>query len=135
MLKDDVAILIPSLNPRENIVDIVKELKEAKFNHIFFVDDGSKEESKKNFRIVEEKYGVKTIVHEVNKGKGISLKDGIDYIKENTKLKGVITMDSDGQHLIKDVSKVADEMDEKAVVFGVRDFDREGVPFRSKFRK
>ena len=133
MLKEDVAILIPSLNPRENIIDIVRELKEAKFNNIFFVDDGSKENSKKNFRIVEEKFGVKTIVHEINKGKGTSLKDGIKYIQENTKLKGIVTMDSDGQHLIKDVEKVVDKMDEEAIVFGVRDFDKEGVPFRSKF--
>ena len=31
MIKDDVAILIPSLNPRENIIDIVKGLKESNF--------------------------------------------------------------------------------------------------------
>ena len=133
MIKDDVAILIPSLNPRENIIDIVKGLKESNFNNIFFVDDGSKEETKKNFRTVEEKYGVKIIVHEVNKGKGISLKDGIKYIRDNTDLKGIVTMDSDGQHLIKDVEKVVKKMNEKDVIFGVRDFDKDDVPFRSKF--
>ena len=42
-------------------------------------------------------------------------------------------MDSDGQHLIKDVEKVAEKMNEEDVVFGVRDFDKEGVPFRNKF--
>ena len=132
MVKDDVAILIPSLNPRENIIEIVKALKAENFNNIFFVDDGSKEETRKNFRIIEE-YGVKVIVHEVNKGKGASLKDGIKFIKDNTNLKGIVTMDSDGQHLIKDVEKVVNKMDSKAVVFGVRDFDKKGVPFRNKF--
>ena len=133
MLKEDVAILIPSLNPRENIIDIVRELKEAKFNNIFFVDDGSKEDSKKNFKIVEERFGVKIIVHEINKGKGISLKDGIKYVEENTNLKGVVTMDSDGQHLIKDVEKVVDKMNNDFIVLGVRDFDKKDIPFRSKF--
>ena len=133
MLKNDVAILIPSLNPRENIISIVNELKEVKFNNIFIIDDGSKKETKKNFDIVKEKYNVKIIIHKENKGKGASLKDGIKYIKNNTKLKGIVTMDSDGQHLIKDVEKVVNEMNEDDIIFGVRDFDKKKVPFRNKF--
>ena len=133
MQKEDVAILIPSLNPRKNIIEIVRKLKESKFNTIFLIDDGSKEDSKKNFRIVEEEFDVNIIVHKINKGKGASLKDGIKYIQENTNLKGIVTMDSDGQHLIKDVEKVVDKMNENSVVLGVRDFDKDGIPFRNKF--
>ena len=133
MVKNEIAILIPSLNPRENIIEIVKELKETGFDNIFFVDDGSKEETKKNFKIIEEKYNVKVITHKKNMGKGASLKDGIKYIRDNTTLNGIVTMDSDGQHLVKDVEKVVDKLDEDSVVFGTRDFDKKEVPFRNKF--
>lgn len=133
MQKKDIAILIPSLNPRENIIKIVENLKISGFDNIFFVDDGSKEETKKNFKVVEEQFGAKVIVHDVNQGKGASLKDGIRYIKDNTDLIGIVTMDSDGQHLVKDVENVVDAMDEDSIVLGVRDFDIKGVPFRSRF--
>ena len=133
MQKKDIAILIPSLNPRENIIGIAENLKKSEFDNIFFIDDGSKEETKKNFKTVQDKFGAKIIVHEVNQGKGISLKDGIRYIRDNTDLQGIITMDSDGQHLIEDVEEVAKAMNKEDIIFGVRDFDKEGVPFRNKF--
>jgi putative flippase GtrA len=48
---------------------------------------------------------------------------------------GVITADADGQHMIEDIVKVSNilENDEDSLVLGCREFDSKQVPFKSKF--
>ena len=48
---------------------------------------------------------------------------------------GVITADSDGQHIPEDIRKCMDALilDNKALVLGVRNFDEAGIPGRSVF--
>ena len=46
----DIAIVIPALNPCERMVELVRECKDAGFENIILVDDGSSIENhaKKN---------------------------------------------------------------------------------------
>ena len=48
---------------------------------------------------------------------------------------GVVTADSDGQHRVEDVIKLAKEVEENpdTLILGCRDFDLEQVPPKSKF--
>ena len=48
-------------------------------------------------------------------------------------MKGVITIDGDGQHLTKDIIACGERMlrEENKVILGCRDFDQPGVPPRS----
>ena len=73
--------------------------------------------------------------HEVNRGKGAALKTAVAYIREHYGEDcGMITADADGQHLPKDILRVARDMDAhpEALVMGSRDFG-EGTPWKSLF--
>ena len=76
------------------------------------------------------------LVHEVNKGKGRAMKTAFEYILNNRPNKpNVITVDGDGQHLAVDVKKCIELLEENphAFVMGVRNFNDENVPARSRF--
>jgi len=130
-----LAILIPAFNPNQNILDLVLDLSYFKWNEIIVVNDGSSKESQIFFDNLNKIENVHILTHPSNQGKGAALKTGIDYLNsKNTKLDGLITVDSDGQHLIKDIEKIAREVKNRKndVIFGVRLFDK-SIPLRSKF--
>ena len=130
-----LAILIPAFNPNQNILDLVLDLSYFKWNEIIVVNDGSSKESQIFFDKLNKIENVHILTHPSNQGKGAALKTGIDYLNSKlTELDGLITVDSDGQHLVKDIEKIAREVKNRKndVIFGVRSFD-ESIPFRSKF--
>ena len=129
---DKIVILIPALNPNEGIIKLVKELKEETFFNIIVINDGSNEENRKYFDILKNEYDIKVLKHDVNYGKGKALKNGIKEVY-NENVLGVVTVDADGQHLVKDVKKVAEKLKEEKIVLGERDFKScKEVPFASK---
>ncbi len=91
--------LIPSYEPNEKLIDILSELSNNKFE-IVLVNDGSNKKYDKIFNKCK-KY-CKYLSYEENHGKGYALKTGLKYIDDNYKDVIVITMDSDGQHTVKD---------------------------------
>jgi len=130
----DTAIVLPSLDPDHRFAEVVQGLIDAGFENIVMVDDGSKEENKHFFEEAAKNPQCRLLVHEVNKGKGRALKDALNYIAENMpQLKGAVTIDGDGQHLLNDIIACADKMLENGdkVVLGCRDFSQPGVPPRS----
>ena len=130
-----LAILIPAFNPNQNILDLVLDLSYFKWNEIIVVNDGSSKESQIFFDNLNDIENVHILTHLSNQGKGAALKTGIYYLNSKlTELDGLITVDSDGQHLVKDIEKIAREVNSRKndVIFGVRSFD-ESIPFRSKF--
>ena len=126
MKYDEIAVLIPSFNPGEKLVKVVKLLNKNGFNNIFVVDDGSVDKS------IFSKLDVsKVIVNHKNMGKGFSLKKGFEYLK-NLNYLGVITIDDDLQQDISDVIKIADLfLKSNGVYLGVRDF--KGAPILRRF--
>lgn len=93
--------LIPSLEPDNNLIEIVSKLLKNDFE-VVVVDDGSGDEYKKIF----EKCKCKVISYDINRGKGFALKTGLKYIKDRYSDCYVVTMDSDGQHTVEDAEKV-----------------------------
>lgn len=66
--KEDIVLLIPTLNPDEKLIRLVEELKKNGFNNIIIVNDGSSDKCNKYFEEIENK--VKVIIkHAVNLGK------------------------------------------------------------------
>ncbi|WP_427170699.1 bifunctional glycosyltransferase family 2/GtrA family protein [Fusobacterium nucleatum] len=133
-------ILIPALNPPKQLIDYVKSLLENNLNDILLVDDGSKEEFKEIFDIIEEfpNANIKVFRHAKNLGKGRALKNAFNYFLTLPNLdeyNGIVTADSDGQHRVEDVIKLAKEVEENpnTLILGCRDFDLEQVPPKSKF--
>lgn len=132
---ENICILIPSLDPDNNLPVYIDELIKLDFKHIVLVDDGSAKENKHFFDELVNKYNqITLLVHEVNKGKGRALKTGIKYIADNmSNVVGIVTADADGQHSPIDTLKVSNRLLEtNQVVFGTRNFNEEIVPFKSR---
>ncbi len=140
----DQLIVIPALNPGKELIEYVDTLLSHGYSHILVVDDGSREDCRFIFDEIETKDGCRILRHEVNMGKGKALKDAMTYYLDNymnsengssKTLSGMITVDSDGQHIVPDVNKVAEAMkaNPDSLVLGARDFDSDNVPSKSRF--
>lgn len=126
MKYDEIAILIPSFNPSEKLIEVVNLLHKHGINNIYIVDDGSFKKDIFSKLDVSE-----IIVNDKNMGKGYSLKNGFKYLNDLNYL-GVITIDDDLQQDISDVVKIADLFLEcNGVYLGVRDF--KGAPILRKY--
>ena len=135
-----ILVLIPALNPPKQLINYVKSLLENGLNDILLVDDGSKEEFKEIFETIEKfpNTNIKVLRHAKNLGKGRALKNAFNYfltLPNLSEYSGVVTADSDGQHRVEDVIKLAKEVEENPdkLILGCRDFDLEQVPPKSKF--
>ena len=129
-----VVILIPALDPPDIFPDYVRELLDFGFQHIIVVDDGSSSQS--CFEKIRN-MGCVVLKHEKNEGKGQALKTGLAFYKEHydyEEFAGVITADSDGQHLCKDVNNLAKtlQMGEERLILGSRDFSLSQGPPKSR---
>lgn len=129
------AVLIPSLEPTEGLCSYVKALVECGFGKIVVVNDGSNPIYDKIFQEIELNESCVVLKHVKNYGKGVALKTGYQYIRDYLlECEGIITADSDGQHAIEDVCKVADKlsMQQGELILGSRDFSRTTIPVKSK---
>ena len=124
-----VVPIIPALNPDDKLIELVNELKNS-FKDIIIVNDGS--ESSDIFNKIN---GCIILTHDVNKGKGAALKTAFDYYLNNlsSKYLGVITIDSDGQHLPVDAIEMSNILaKEDKFILGTRLFNTKTTPFRNK---
>lgn len=134
-------ILIPTLNPDSKLVLYVQELIGKGFGHIIIVNDGSRRECDSIFERLQD-MGCMILEHEENCGKGRALKNGfnafLSRFGEEQGINGIITVDSDGQHLVEDVvrmdlrlSEVGREDD--VLLLGMRNFNGANIPLKSSF--
>lgn len=124
-------ILIPAYEPDEKLIELIHKIDKKEFD-IIIVDDGSGTNYDNIFLPLEKE--VKVIRYKTNKGKGHALKKGFHYIKETYKKDYItITMDSDGQHTIKDAKKLERyvESHPNTLVLGMRLRDKK-IPLRSR---
>ena len=127
-------LVIPSLEPKENFIRILEELSKE-FSNIIVVNDGSSEKYDFIFEEIE-KMNIIVLKHGINLGKGRALKTAFNYIlSECNDIDIVVTADSDGQHLSKDILKCSSVAIDKphSLILGVRDFSKKDVPLRSRF--
>lgn len=160
----NTAIIIPALNPEERLIEYCDDLIVRHGGPILVVDDGSDDDHQFIFDALAKLDGIVVMHHPVNFGKGRALKnsftqvlqwtgqttdgfqvsDGVtidagDMTEEQIALlfagiNGVITADSDGQHSVKDVIALSEEIkkNDGKLVMGARDFDSDNVPPKSK---
>lgn len=139
-----ILIVIPALKPPKQILrKYMTELFEYGFKDILLIDDGSGNEYIEYFDELVDTFGCGLITHPENLGKGAAIKNALKLYLEKTgvpKYVGLITVDSDGQHLPRDVSKLSGELLKKSVsesnnpyiLLGSRHFQESHVPFKSK---
>lgn len=131
---DNIVIVIPCLNPDEQLNKTINGILNEGFTHIVLVNDGSDEETLSFFDQAKAHDEVIFLEHEINKGKGAALKTAFSYIIENMpEVIGVVTADSDGQHLPSDIHKIAEKLQSNTdeVILGSRNLKAENVPGKS----
>lgn len=132
-------VIIPSLNPNKDFINYVQKLIKNGMQHILVIDDGSDEDKKWIFDEIDKIPETYVCHHICNMGKGKSLKDAFQYVLKNMKdplIKGVITVDSDGQHTVEDVIRIQKELDKSnnhVLILGTRNFKQKNVPIKSRF--
>jgi glycosyltransferase involved in cell wall biosynthesis len=95
-----VFALIPALDAGATIADVVRQSRDH-VQAVVVIDDGSTDGTSD----VARAEGAIVLRHEVNQGKGASLKTGFKYAVDNG-YDGVITLDADGQHLPSEIPKI-----------------------------
>ena len=125
------AVLLPVYNPDEKFLRLVEELYKRGFK-VVAVNDGSLERCDEFFKRAQPYADV--IGYKENKGKGYALKRGFEYIGNNLaeEVDYIVTADSDGQHAIEDIERVA-KLTRKTdgIVLGMRDLS-EKIPIKSR---
>jgi len=131
----DIVVIIPTYDPNETIMSEFMTKLQKEFKNIIVVNDGCRSEFDDFFKKLGEKK-IKILKNNVNLGKGMALKHAYNYVlNEYPNCKGVVSADCDGQHTVEDIKKLAEACikNPEALVIGVRDFNQEIVPKRSRF--
>ena len=99
-----LTIIMPAYNEEEslnNYLPKVINFCEEKNFKLIVINDGSIDKTKEVLKRYKSN-SFNFLSHKVNQGYGAAIKTGIN----NTETKYIITVDSDGQHLLKDVIKL-----------------------------
>lgn len=125
--------LIPAYEPDARLPHLVAALRSAAPHlPVLVVDDGSGSRYAEVFANAEAA-GAEVIGYDTNRGKGRALKTGFDHILDRYPGEDVVCADSDGQHTVTDILRVAERVQEAGtIVLGGRGFAGD-VPTRSRF--
>ena len=124
-------VLIPSFEPDERLTHLVRDLFGIAGIQVLVVDDGSGPGYGAVFgqAILA---GAEVLTHPANRGKGAALRTGFAHVRAHHPGEPVVCADSDGQHTLLDILRVAAAIDDRVdMVLGVRRFTGR-VPVRSR---
>ena len=127
-------VVIPAYEPDEKLLGVLRDFTEQTAYPVIVVNDGSSDACRPVFDAVRAFERVTLLTHDVNRGKGAAMKTAFAYIGEHYPAsEQVITVDADGQHLVKDAVRVAETLNAHpdALVLGSRRFTG-NVPFKSR---
>ena len=128
--------LIPAYKPNIQLLEFVKGIEEHGMDCLI-VNDGSGEAYLSLFHKIERETEARVLSFPENRGKGAALKAGLEYLqKENAGPQGnftIITLDADGQHLLKDALNLLSVAEEKkdTLILGSRTQSKDS-PLRSR---
>lgn len=117
----ECCVVIAAYNETENITKVLNDLEKLQYN-VVVVDDGSTDGTSD----LIDKFNVYKIRHDLNCGQGAALQTGLEFARKNKDIKVFVTMDSDGQHQIKELKNLIKPIidGETDVVFGSRFLDK-----------
>lgn len=132
-----ILVIIPSLDPDDKLLTVIKGVQEKGFSDILLVDDGSCPEKQHYFETAQAELGCSLVHHPKNFGKGKALKTAFKWMLDNRPdAIGCVTIDGDNQHHPDDIAacvEVMQKQEKDALILGVRDFNADNVPPKSKF--
>jgi glycosyltransferase involved in cell wall biosynthesis len=95
-----ITAILPAFNEEVSIGSVVLHTRQHA-DHVIVIDDGSTDRTAEVAKLA----GAKVIRHISNMGKGVALKTGFEYVRQNG-AEVVVIMDSDGQHDPEEISKL-----------------------------
>lgn len=133
----NITVIIPSLDPDDKLLTVIRGVREKGFSDILLVDDGSKPENQHYFETAKNEFGCELLHHPKNLGKGRALKTAFQWMLDNRPdAAGCVTIDGDNQHHPDDIATCVEVMlkqETDALILGVRDFNSDNVPPKSRF--
>ncbi len=122
-----IFIVIPAFNEASVIQSVIREIKNAGYENIIVVDDGSTD---KTHACATKLIGKNALRHKINRGKGAATKTGIEAAKL-LDADIIVTLDGDGQHDPTDIKNliapiVKNRID---VALGTRLLNPKGMPW------
>lgn len=126
----NLSVVIPAYNEEKSIRQTIDQInriltQEALDYEIIIVDDGSEDRTKE---FIKDFKDVILIEHEINKGYGASLKDGI----KKAKFGWICIIDADGTYPVEDISKLLSYVPQHDMVTGARTGKFVKIPFLRK---
>ena len=123
--KARIAAVIPAYNEEKHIGDVVRRTRQ-KLDDVLVVDDGSADKTAARAR----EAGAEAIVHEINRGKGETIKTGLRHWLDR-QFDFVIILDADGQHRPEEIERFVTaglSADEPKLILGTRMNDVSSMP-------
>lgn len=126
----NVCVLIPTYNNAPALAGVLSDVLQYTSN-ILVVNDGSTDATPDILRSYPT---IKCIHFPTNKGKGKALRAGFAAALE-AGYEYAITIDSDGQHLAKDLPRFLEKLESSpdSLIIGARNMNQENVPGKSSF--
>ena len=110
-----IPVIIPSYEPDERLISLLEDFRSQGIRDVIIVNDGSGDRYDEIFgrvRAILDETGGTLLSHDVNRGKGRALKTGFSYVlKHYPSAVGVVTADSDGQHMPEYIPVMAKAME------------------------
>ena len=127
---DHIWCVIPTYNNKDTIRNVALSAR-GHLKNILVIDDGSTDIDVRSILLDTD---ITVLRHDKNKGKGAALMTALKFIKENN-AKFMITIDADGQHYVQDIDKFIPLLEDskESIIVGVRDFNNQLVPGKSRF--
>ncbi len=137
-MNSTIPVVIPAYEPDGRLILLLRELQDIFPQPVILVDDGSGPAYNAVFQEAAKMLGKGGVLltHTQNRGKGRALKTAFTYaLNHYPDAPGVVTADSDGQHTAFCIRKTGLALKEhpQNLILGVRTFDGEDVPWKSRF--
>ena len=101
----DTWLIVPCYNEGTVIFDVLTHARET-FPNIVGVNDGSVDNSAEQIRAA----GAHLVDHPVNLGQGAAIQTGVEYARKQPGAQYFVTFDADGQHQVKDVTRMIERL-------------------------
>jgi len=120
-----ITVVIPAYNEAATLGQVVREVL-AYTDRVWVVNDGSTDGTRR----VAEELACRVLHHPENRGKGVSLREGLRAAVSAEDAEAVITLDGDGQHPPEAIPRLVRELREGSghLVLGARLTERGRMP-------
>ena len=123
-------VIIPTYNNDATLANVIEGVLEYTDN-VLVVNDGSTDSTSE---ILKKYSNIEIISYGQNVGKGWAMRKGFDYAREKD-YRYAITIDSDGQHLPKDLPVFLEKIEKEpdSLIVGARNMEQDSIPGKSSF--